>query len=174
MIPERLPEVANQVTDQLANGQNLDGCLKELASASERLDRHGFVGRPSWADTGGRLSQEAVEFVDALAVAKARDSLPVLRRSAHLAWRRRWMRMLAISCGRSFTASLVAGPSDKKKGSGQSDAFPHSGHVAQLKDQVIAVSRGRGLSLQRLVGDRVEFPMEFEMPQSVMKSFNGC
>ena len=31
---------------------------------------------------------------------------------AQLAWRRRWMRMLAISCGRSFAASLVAGPND--------------------------------------------------------------
>ena len=34
------------------------------------------------------------------------------RRSAHLAWRRPWMRTLAISCDRSFAASLVAGPSD--------------------------------------------------------------
>ena len=63
-------------------------------------------------ETGGRFSPEAVSFVDALAAAKARDSPPVLRRSAHLAWRRRWMRMLAVSCGRSFAASLVAGPSD--------------------------------------------------------------
>ena len=60
-------------------------------------------------ETGGRFSEEAVEFVDRLAAAKARDS-PVVRRSAHLAWRRRWMRMLAISCGRSFAGSLVAGP----------------------------------------------------------------
>ena len=63
-------------------------------------------------ETGGRFSPEAVNFVDALAAAKARDSPPVLRRSAHLAWRRGWMRMLAVSCGRSFAASLVAGPSD--------------------------------------------------------------
>ena len=35
-------------------------------------------------ETGGRFSQEAVEFVDALAAARARDSSSVLRRSAHL------------------------------------------------------------------------------------------
>ena len=63
-------------------------------------------------ETGGRFSEEAVEFVDRLAAGKARDSPPVLRLSAHLAWRRRWMRMLAISCGRSFAGSLVAGPAD--------------------------------------------------------------
>ena len=43
MISERLPEVANCATDQLANGQNLDGCLREVATSSEQLDRHGFV-----------------------------------------------------------------------------------------------------------------------------------
>ena len=59
-------------------------------------------------ETGGRFSPEAVNFVGALAAAKARDSPPVLRRSAHLAWRRRWMRMLAVSCGRSFAASSQA------------------------------------------------------------------
>ena len=63
-------------------------------------------------ETGGRFSPKPVNFVDALAAAEARDSPPVLRRSAHLAWRRQWMRMLAVSCGRSFAASLVAGPSD--------------------------------------------------------------
>ena len=49
-ISERLPERLPEVTDQLSNGQNLDGYLRELASASEHLDRHGSVGRPSWAD----------------------------------------------------------------------------------------------------------------------------
>ena len=48
--------------------------------------------------------------LDALAAAKARDSPPVLRRAAHLAWRRRWMR-----CWPSLVAVLsllVAGLSD--------------------------------------------------------------
>ena len=48
-------------------------------------------------ETGGRFSPEAVNFVDALAAAKARDSPPVLRRS---------MRMLAVSCGRCFAGRM--------------------------------------------------------------------
>ena len=43
-------------------------------------------------ETGGRWSNEAIEFVDMLAGARAREALPVLRRSVHLAWRRRWTR----------------------------------------------------------------------------------
>ena len=58
-------------------------------------------------ETGGRWSNEAVEFVDMLAGARAREALPVLRRSVHLAWRRRWTRMLAVSCARAFANSLV-------------------------------------------------------------------
>ena len=53
-------------------------------------------------ETGGRWSGEAVEFIDMLAGARARDVLPLMRRSVHLAWRRRWMRMLAVSCARAF------------------------------------------------------------------------
>ena len=60
-------------------------------------------------ETGGRFGQEAVDFVDSLAVAKARESRRILHRSVHLAWRRRWMRMLAVSCARSFAVSLVSG-----------------------------------------------------------------
>ena len=40
MIAGRLPEVANRV----------EGCLAEVSAAAGRLDRQGFVGRPSWAD----------------------------------------------------------------------------------------------------------------------------
>ena len=50
MISKRLPEVANRVTVELTNGQNLHECVREFAVASEQLDRHGFVDRPSWAD----------------------------------------------------------------------------------------------------------------------------
>ena len=67
MISERLPEVANRATDQLANGEGLDGCLRELATASEQLDRHGFVGRGQIYDGEPahpslfRWSQELIE-----------------------------------------------------------------------------------------------------------------
>ena len=59
-------------------------------------------------ETGGRWSPEAVEFVENLAAARARDAPPTLQRSTFLGWRRRWSRMLSISCGRSFANSLVA------------------------------------------------------------------
>ena len=59
-------------------------------------------------ETGGRWSPEAVEFVENLTAARARDAPPTLQRSTFLGWRRRWSRMLSISCGRSFANSLVA------------------------------------------------------------------
>ena len=59
-------------------------------------------------DTGGRWSPEAADFIERLATARARDAPPNLQRSAFLAWRRRWTRMIAVSCARSFATSLVA------------------------------------------------------------------
>ena len=59
-------------------------------------------------ETGGRWSGETVEFIDMLAGAHAREVLPLMRRSVHLAWRRWWMRMLVVSCARAFATSLVA------------------------------------------------------------------
>ena len=58
-------------------------------------------------ETGGRWSSEAATFVDHLASGRVREVPSVLRRSAHLAFRRRWMRMIAVSCSRAFAASLV-------------------------------------------------------------------
>ena len=59
-------------------------------------------------ETGGRWSGEARDFFDTLPLAKSREVPRVLRRSAHLAWRRRWMRMQAVACARALAASLVA------------------------------------------------------------------
>ena len=59
-------------------------------------------------ETGGRWSGEAVEFIDMMAGARAREVLPIIRRSVHLAWRRRLMRMLSVSCARAFANSRVA------------------------------------------------------------------
>ena len=63
-------------------------------------------------ETGCRWSQEACNFVTSLAAGRCRDVPLVLRRSAHLVWQRRWMSMLAISCGRAFEASLLSSPED--------------------------------------------------------------
>ena len=61
-------------------------------------------------ETGGRWSSEALELVESLAAARAREAPPILRRSAHLAWARRWGRMLSVSCARSFANSLTSPP----------------------------------------------------------------
>ena len=63
-------------------------------------------------ETGGRWGTEALEFVADMASSRARDAPPVLRRSAFLAWRKRWTRMLSVSCARAFATSLVVGQRD--------------------------------------------------------------
>ena len=59
-------------------------------------------------ETGGRWSQEAVGFVEALAYARAREAVPLLRAAARLGWERRWSRMLSTACAKAFALSLVA------------------------------------------------------------------
>ena len=68
-------------------------------------------------ETGGRWSSEAATFVDHLAAGRVREVPSVLRRSAHLAFPRRWMRMIAVSCSRAFAASLVSERRDTWRGS---------------------------------------------------------
>ena len=54
-------------------------------------------------ETGGRWSTEALQFVEMLAAARAREAPRVLRRSAFLAWTRRWTRttLARFALGRS-------------------------------------------------------------------------
>ena len=59
-------------------------------------------------ETGGRWSSEAIEFVSLLAGSRARDAPPLLRGSAFHFWRRRWIRLLSVSCARAFATSLVS------------------------------------------------------------------
>ena len=58
-------------------------------------------------EVGGRRSTESGDFVTALAGSKSQEAPPLLKGSAFDAWRRRWMRMLSISCALSFARSLV-------------------------------------------------------------------
>ena len=59
---------------------------------------------------GGRWSPEALEFIEGLARARAREAPPNQARSAFLAWRRRWTRLLSVSCAKAFATSLLFGP----------------------------------------------------------------
>ena len=68
-------------------------------------------------ETGNRWSSEAATVVDHFASGRVLEISSVLRRSAHLAFRRRWMRMLAVSCSRAFAASLVSERWDMWRGS---------------------------------------------------------
>ena len=61
-------------------------------------------------ETGGRWSSEAIQFVESLASCRAWEEQPTLVRPAFLAWRRRWARMISISCARAFATSLLVGP----------------------------------------------------------------
>ena len=63
-------------------------------------------------ETGGWWSTEALEFVECFAHARARETLATLAQSAFLACRKRWSRMISISCARAFATSLLAGPRD--------------------------------------------------------------
>ena len=59
-------------------------------------------------ETGGSWGDEAIAFIDSLASARSRAAVPVLRGSAYWAWRKRWVRMLAITCARAFASSLIS------------------------------------------------------------------
>ena len=58
-------------------------------------------------ETGGRWSDEAVDFVRQLALARAREVPSFMVFPAILAWERRCTRQLSTVCALSFAASLV-------------------------------------------------------------------
>ena len=60
-------------------------------------------------ETGGRCSGEAANLISDLAGVRAP---PMSRGSVFFAWRKRWMRMLSVSCFRSFASSLVSARAD--------------------------------------------------------------
>ena len=47
MIHERHPQLAANTVERLDGEHDVDGCLADLRSAADGLDRQGFVGRPS-------------------------------------------------------------------------------------------------------------------------------
>ena len=59
MIHQRLPRVADNITDRLEGAVAVEGCLGELHEVGDRLDRQGFVGRPGWAEL--KLGAHTVE-----------------------------------------------------------------------------------------------------------------
>ena len=58
-------------------------------------------------EVGGRWSTEASSFLSALAEAKARCEPEVVRKSAMVAWLRRWSVLMACTAARAFALSLL-------------------------------------------------------------------
>ena len=58
-------------------------------------------------ETGGRWSDQCVDFVRMLAKHKAREAPPVLQRSAEYGWQSRWWTLLSCSAHRTFAASIT-------------------------------------------------------------------
>ena len=61
-------------------------------------------------ETGGRWDRDAWNFLHLLAEARARAAPQLLRRSAALAWQRRWTGILAVAAQSAYAASLLEEP----------------------------------------------------------------
>ena len=61
-------------------------------------------------ETGGHWDEEAVKNIRSLASALSPEAQQPLQRSAFLAWRRPWTRMLALSCRGAFAGSVHRTP----------------------------------------------------------------
>ena len=83
-------------------------------------------------EAGGRLSDEAADFVEELAYARARDAQPLLRRAAALAWQRRLSRLLSAACAWAFSQSLVAPAGDVAAAAVVGVAQTLSGFLAEM------------------------------------------
>ena len=60
-------------------------------------------------ETGGRWSSEAIQFVKSGQLSSTGGATHTGEASLP-AWRRRWARMISISCARAFATSLLVGP----------------------------------------------------------------
>ena len=58
-------------------------------------------------ETGGRWSDQCVDFVRMLAKHKAKEAPPILQRSAEYGWQSRWWTLLSCSAHRTFAASIT-------------------------------------------------------------------
>ena len=111
-----------------SNGDPRPGAAREdgIACNGARVDKERKYGELTEGnrcrlvvvalETGGRWSVEALQFVESLAHTRARERPPTMARSAFLAWRRRWSRMVSVSCSRAFATFSLGGP----KGSARS------------------------------------------------------
>ena len=82
--------------------------------------------------TGGRWSDEAVDFIWQLAAAKARESPSFVPHQTALAWEGRWTRMLSTVCAIIFCCSAHDGAVGKRLSPNRwRDAIPCRGVVGR-------------------------------------------
>jgi hypothetical protein len=60
-------------------------------------------------ETGGRWSEEAVDFLRQLAQARSRSAPAALRKSAELGWLSRWSGIMAVAAQASLATTLMGG-----------------------------------------------------------------
>ena len=113
-----LRSVLNALGEPVPRAASVDGVVAEGARRSKEECHPELVRARRCTlvvlcmETGGRWCSEAVVFLEELAHAKARAAPPALRAATVLAWQRRWARLLATACSRSFAQSLVAPAGD--------------------------------------------------------------
>ena len=87
-------------------------------------------------EVGGRFSSEAIGFLDELAWARSRAAPLLVRFSAQLAWRRRWVRLLAVAAATTWAESITA-----PAGLGYACA-PSDGNAPVLESVLVDACRG--------------------------------
>ena len=90
-------------------------------------------------EIGGRWAPEALELLHGLAAAKCEQAPALLRRSARLAWHRRWLGFLPVAVQRALAESLLAPTSHHF--TEQSSTEPALGEVLAGVAEVPAGSR---------------------------------
>ena len=91
-----------------ANGEGHPNAAAEDGAVLTRATVDRVQVSSGGGGTGGRWSNEPTQFINDLAAALSREAPPVIRRSVFLAWKKKWSRMIGISCGRAFASSLAA------------------------------------------------------------------
>ena len=95
------------------NAANMDGAVLFRVRRDKETKHAELVGGARChlvvvaIETGGRWSDESMNFISDLASDRSRNVPQALQRQAFLAWRRRWTRTLAVSCCRAFSSSLI-------------------------------------------------------------------
>lgn len=88
-------------------------------------------------ETGGRWSDEAADFIELLATARAQAVPPHLQRVASLAWQRRWMRLLSVACAFVLSSALL-------QPAGSAEVVHPNGETPDLVSVLVDAAAGAG------------------------------